>query len=422
MDSLMMLLDVLAAWLIVLGAQRGRAWPVVAAGAVLGLAFEVKLFQALVPVPALTLLALVAVRRRRALALGGGLLALGAVGVSWIAVASLTPLGARPWPIGSTDGSIWNAVFVFNGLDRLTGHASAAALAQDPPGLTRLFAGGYAASVGTLLLAALALGAAAALAGRRIARRPLAGALCLAAWLLLGAALLSHMQRMQPRYLEAITPAVAGVAGAGLAGLVRAARTRRGAAVLAAAVGGAAVGAVLLARPAGWAAATALAGAAGLALAAALRARASALLALGLVAILAVPAATALDVARSHRSDAGAPLSIGPADLAALSRYLVAHQRGARYEAASTSAFRAAPLIIHDARPVLSLTSVYGRPLLGAAGLRERVAAGQVRYILGREACRGSACAPVVAWAAAHSRDVSHAAGLPAGTLYRLSR
>ena len=258
--------------------------------------------------------------------------------------------------------------------------------------------------------------AAGALARRRFARLPLAGALCLGVWLLLGVALLSHMHRLQPRYLEAVTPAIAGVAGAGLAGLARSARTRAGAGLLATAVAGAAAGAVLLARPPGWAAITALAGAAACALAAVARRRVPVLVALGLVAILAVPAAAARDVARSGRSDAGAPLSIGPGDLAALSRFLIAHADGAHYEAASTSAFRAAPLIIHDARPVLSLTSVYGRPLLGAAALRDAVAAGRVRYILGRE----SSGAPVVAWASAHSHDVSHAAGLPAGTLYRL--
>jgi hypothetical protein len=151
------------------------------------------------------------------------------------------------------------------------------------------------------------------------------------------------------------------------------------------------------------------------------RAHPAALVALGLLTTLVVPAAAAVDVARAHRSDAGAPVSIAPAQLAALSRFLIAHQRGARYEAASTSAFRAAPLIIRDARPVLSLTSVYGRPLLSAARLRALVASGQLRFILGREACAGTGCASVVRWASAHSQDVSRAAGLPAGTVYRLA-
>jgi hypothetical protein len=49
------------------------------------------------------------------------------------------------------------------------------------------------------------------------------------------------------------------------------------------------------------------------------------------------------------------------------------------------------------------------------------VAAGRVRYVLGREACGGAACAGAVRWASGHSHDVSRAAGLPAGTVYRLA-
>src|SRR3954462_4075594 len=78
MDSLMMALDVAAAWLVVVGAQRRSTWLIVAAGAVLGLAFNVKLFEALFVLPALALLAWLASdlpRRRRALALGGSLAA-----------------------------------------------------------------------------------------------------------------------------------------------------------------------------------------------------------------------------------------------------------------------------------------------------------------------------------------------------------
>ena len=394
------------------GAQRRPRW-LVAAGAVLGLAFDVKLFEALSRC-----------RRSRsrcwrsspsragAAALAGGLAAFVTVGVSWIAVASLTPLGARPWPIGSTNGSIWNAVFVFDGIDRLTGHASAAALAQDPPGLTRLFGGTdtpprWARSCWPRSYSAAA--------PSRLAGRPAASSS--------RARCVSALAGRRGRAAEPHAAHAAALPGSGHARRGRRGRRRAGRArprrthtprrrAAAAAVAAAAVGAVLLARPPAWAAAAALAGAAACALAAAVRARVTALVALGLVAILAVPAAAARDVARAHRSDAGAPLSIGPADLAALSRFLVAHQGGARYEAASTSAFRAAPLIIHDARPVLSLTSVYGRPLLGARDLRRAVAAGQVRYILGREA---GTVRPSWRWASAHSHDVSHAAGLPAG-------
>jgi 4-amino-4-deoxy-L-arabinose transferase-like glycosyltransferase len=440
MDSVMMLFDVLAAWLVVVGAQSRKAWPVVAAGAVLGVAFNVKLFEALIVVPALGLLMLFAVdlpARRRVLALGGSLVAFVVVSLSWVVTASLTPLGSRPWPIGSTNGGIWNVVFVFNGIDRLRSPASPAALAIDPPGPMRFFHSsghGYATTIGTMLLAALVLGAAGLVvalarrrAGTRIDRLQLAGAVFLGTWLILGVGLLSNMQRLQPRYLEAATPAIAAVVGVGLASLVASARSRRsfGAAALVAAVAAVAAGGALLTHPPAWAIVAALAGAAGCGIVAAARAwpqRASALAVLGLVAVLAVPASAAVTVAGRHRSGAGVPLRTSPTRLAALSSYLIAHQGRARYEVASPNVVRAAPLIIRDARPVLMLTSLYGRPLIDGAQLKQLVATGQVRYaLLGRSSCSSTGCASAIRWALGHSRDVSAAAKQPKGTLYRLT-
>jgi hypothetical protein len=237
---------------------------------------------------------------------------------------------------------------------------------------------------------------------------------------------MSHMQRLQPRYLEAASPAIAAVVGVGLAGLVTAALTRGrlGSAALVAGVAVAATGGVLLGHPPAWAAVAGPAAAAGCAAVAVARAwprRATTLAALGLVAVLAVPASAAVTVARQHRSDAGVPLRTNPARLAALSRFLIAHQGHARYEVASPTIIRASPLIIRDGRPVLMLTSLYGRPLLDAARLRALVTTGQVRYMLGRPACAANGCQDVVRWARAHTRDVSPGAGQPRGTLYRLT-
>ncbi|MCW3048535.1 MAG: phospholipid carrier-dependent glycosyltransferase, partial [Solirubrobacterales bacterium] len=264
MDSLMMLFDVLAAWLVVVGAQSRKAWPVVAAGAVLGVAFNIKMFEALIVVPALALLMLLAVdlpARRRVPAFAGSLAAFVVVSLSWIATASLTPLSGRGWPIGSTNGSIWNVVFVFNGIDRLRTRATPAALALDPPGALRFFRAsghGYATTVGTMLLAALVLGVAAVLVaftrprrGARLDRIRLAGAVFLGSWLILGVGLLSHMQRLQPRYLEAATPVIAAVVGVGVASLVTAAlaRGRLAAGAVVAPVALVAAGGVLLGHP-----------------------------------------------------------------------------------------------------------------------------------------------------------------------------
>ena len=110
----------------------------------------------------------------------------------------------------------------------------------------------------------------------------------------------------------------------------------------------------------------------------------------------------------------------------ALSRYLRAHQGTARYEVASSSVAKAGPLIARDGRPVLMLTSLYDRPLLTPGQLSTQVRSGSVRYILlGRGSCSAQAkrsCAPVVAWARAHSTDVSRTAGLSSpGLLYRFT-
>jgi 4-amino-4-deoxy-L-arabinose transferase-like glycosyltransferase len=438
MDSVMMALDVLAAWLVVVGAQRRSGWLVVAAGATMGLAFNVKLFEALIVLPALALLAVLLVDgpvRRRAAVLGGAALAMVGVSLSWIVVASLTPLSGRPWPVGSTNGSIWNSVFVYNGIDRLKTPASAAALKLDPPGPLRLLTSsghGYATTIGTTLLAALVLGAlatAVAVAARRgpWPRRTLAGVVFFGVWLVIGVALVSHMQRLQPRYLEAVTPAIAAVLGIGV-GTLAGAPGRWARPLL---VGGAAVvlaAGTLLVSPPAWAV---IAGLAGLAGAVALRplagrhVSAAVLASCALVAVLALPAAGAVATARAHQSDAGLPSHWPPATLARMSAFLTAHRGTATYELASPTVFRGAPIIVHDAQPVLMLTSIEGRPLITAQRLADLVAGGRVRFaLLGRAACSTAPkghCAPVVRWALRHAHDVSAAAGVPPGTLYELS-
>jgi hypothetical protein len=119
---------------------------------------------------------------------------------------------------------------------------------------------------------------------------------------------------------------------------------------------------------------------------------------------------------------------MSPARARALSAFLVPRQGRARYEVASTTVAKTGPLIIRDGRPILMLTSLYGRPLLTPAQLAGMVARGEVRYVLpGWAGCsprshRYSSCAPVVRWARSHSVDVSRATGVgPRGTLARFT-
>ena len=160
LDSLMMMLALLALWLVVLAVQRGRARYLYLAAMVMGLDFNVKLFEALVPLPAIALLYLLASRegvRRRIehLAAAGALFV--AVSISWAAAVSLSPAHSRPFPIGSTDGSVWNVIFVYNGLNRLSPPASTAAVHSHSSKLG-LFAGTPGAHLAPELVASAMLG------------------------------------------------------------------------------------------------------------------------------------------------------------------------------------------------------------------------------------------------------------------------
>src|SRR5205823_14055491 len=101
MDSLTMFLSVLAAWLVAIAAQRGRARYLYLAAVVCGLNFEVKLFEALLALPALVVLywlATPAERRPRKAAHLGIAAALFATAALWWPVAvSLVPTSHTPY-------------------------------------------------------------------------------------------------------------------------------------------------------------------------------------------------------------------------------------------------------------------------------------------------------------------------------------
>jgi 4-amino-4-deoxy-L-arabinose transferase-like glycosyltransferase len=124
MDAVMMALIALALLLLVRAAQSGSSAWLVAGAASLAVAFDVKLLESLVALPGLALFAYLGLpgsrpRRLAQLTLAGVVYVL--VALSWLTATLLAPAHARPWAIGSTNGSAWNAAFVFNGTDRLGG-------------------------------------------------------------------------------------------------------------------------------------------------------------------------------------------------------------------------------------------------------------------------------------------------------------
>ena len=113
MDSVLAALEIGALWLSWRALESGRMrWSVLSA-MVMGLAFNVKLGEMMIALPALALVWLWAAapgtRVRTIAATAGTFLA---VALSWTAIASLTPASERPFPIGSANGSIWHVTLI----------------------------------------------------------------------------------------------------------------------------------------------------------------------------------------------------------------------------------------------------------------------------------------------------------------------
>ncbi|MEA2375333.1 MAG: hypothetical protein QOD53_1796, partial [Thermoleophilaceae bacterium] len=384
----------------------------------------------------------------RARALGAAGVALAVHARAWPRAVSAVPRSPRPYPLGSTDGSVWSSIVGFNGVQRLQGprhgtpSATTAKSAGRAPGPTRLFRPGswdLRTLVGVELLSALVLGGL-CLAARPWGRAPpgepprlrLAMGAALALWLLPAAVVFSTVQGLHPRYLEAMAPAVAAVLGVGIAGLAR--LGGRELAIRAAAAAWVLVACAYLTRAergaavlVTWVAAAALC----VALAAARpRGRAFVPLAAGLavVALLAVPLARSAHLIDTNASTAG-QLGVAPrAQTAALSRYLGPRTRGARWELATSSYLQAPALVVRDARPVMILAGVNRQVLVSQARVAAAVRRGELRYALVGGACGRARrietkrhCPPAVRWVRLHGVDVSHAAGLPGrGLLFRL--
>jgi hypothetical protein len=146
--------------------------------------------------------------------------------------------------------------------------------------------------------------------------------------------------------------------------------------------------------------------------------RRTALAAIVAAGVLLAPLSTAVRVVRSGAEDSQTLGAMPAAQVASLRRYLHVHQRGTRYEVATSDTIVGGPLVVVDGEPIVPLTSWFGRPLTSAARLRALVRSGQVRHVLLAETgCAwptAPSCARAARWAIAHGRDVSSAAGLGA--------
>jgi 4-amino-4-deoxy-L-arabinose transferase-like glycosyltransferase len=387
MDSVRAALEVAALWLSWRALESGRMRWSIAAAAVMGLAFNVKLTEILIALPALALLWVWAAapgeRVRTVLATGTTFLA---IALSWTAIASLTPTARRPFPIGSSNGSIWHVTFVYNGLARASSHG-ATGNAEGGAGPLHLLSAGpmqYWSLIGIALLATctLALLALAVLLTRdrehlRTALRDPSGRLAvgIAVWFLLGLVAFSAMERLQARYLEAFAPAVGAVFGLSLSALWHGGPGRR----------------APRDQPSR-------------------RALALPVIAVGVgICLLATSLSKDAYVIRRARTDS----LLTDFSTTALSRYLRAHRSGTRYEVVGANVNDVVGLIARDGLPVLVLNSVDGS-LTRTKSLQAQVARGRARfYFVGSHPCHsGHYCPHNQIWAYAHSTAVPGQPGL----------
>jgi 4-amino-4-deoxy-L-arabinose transferase-like glycosyltransferase len=242
-DSLLILLLVLAADATCAALLTGSLPQLLLAGVWVGLAFQAKMIQAWLVLPALAaayLLAAPAARLRSRcahVALAG--LVTAVVSLSWMTAVSLVPSQDRPYVDGSANDSVYTQVFDYNGLGRLTGNWTTLAGPPSPllaaavengqlltaetmsikPGWHRLLDGPFAADGGWLLPAAVAGALGVFIARRRQGRRdPLRAAVVLwGGWWLILAVFFSVGTYLNSYYIAALIPAVAALCGTGLA-------------------------------------------------------------------------------------------------------------------------------------------------------------------------------------------------------------
>jgi len=243
-DSLLILLLVLAADATSAALLTGSPRQLLIAGVWVGLAFQAKMIQAWLVLPALAAAYLLAapaakLRTRCAHVALAGLVTV-VISLSWMTAVSLVPSAERPYVDGSANDSVYAQVFEYNGLGRLTGNWPTLAGPPSPiivaavesgqllnaetmglkPSWHRLLSGPFAADAGWLLPAAL-VGALGVLISRRRQggrRDPLRAAVVLwGGWWLTLAVFFSAGTYLNSYYVAAVVPAVAALCGAGLA-------------------------------------------------------------------------------------------------------------------------------------------------------------------------------------------------------------
>jgi 4-amino-4-deoxy-L-arabinose transferase-like glycosyltransferase len=241
-DALLTLLFSGAAYTFIRALETDKRRWLALTGILVGLAFETKLLQGFLVLPAFAFVYAIAGRgswRRRAVGLAVSAIAVIAASSWWIIPMTLLPASARAFVGGATDGTALNLVVGYDGLGRILGAsanagASGGAAAgqgagggpsfSGTPGILRLFNSELGGQIGWFLPLSL-VGLAAGLVARfRAPRTDIARAAFLmwGVWLAVHAVVFSFMSGViHSYYVVAMAPAVGALVGGGVVAMWR---------------------------------------------------------------------------------------------------------------------------------------------------------------------------------------------------------
>ncbi|WP_440119239.1 ArnT family glycosyltransferase [Paenibacillus sp. QZ-Y1] len=134
-DSMLVFTLLLGAWFLFKGSKQGSTWRILVAFALIGVAFNMKMLQAYMILPAFYLFYLLAFKakwRRKIILLMGSTAVLAVVSLSWAVTVDSIPEDQRPYIGSSETNSVLELAFGYNGLSRLTGQQNTAGNAGMP--------------------------------------------------------------------------------------------------------------------------------------------------------------------------------------------------------------------------------------------------------------------------------------------------
>ena len=137
MDGMLTFTLLLAAWMFILATEKGQSRYLWAGAVLVGLGFNIKMLQALLPLPALYALYFLGAKigwGKKLLNLTLATVILLIVSFAWVAAVDLTPADQRPYIGSSTDNTVMELIVGHNGLNRLFGGKGRASQSAPPTG------------------------------------------------------------------------------------------------------------------------------------------------------------------------------------------------------------------------------------------------------------------------------------------------